>query len=203
MKNNLLIYGLISFTGLLAFTQCSTKTGNESDAQSTVVKAENGGFSSQVAWGEHLVQVSGCNDCHTPKLMTLKGPVDDTSRLLSGHPEGMPAPDVNRAEMEKKGLTVTQTLTAWVGPWGVSYAANITSDATGIGNWQESNFITAIRHGKYKGLDNSRPLMPPMPWVWYSKMTDDELKAIYAYLKSTKPVKNVVPALEPPKLAAR
>jgi hypothetical protein len=130
--------------------------------------------------------------------MTDKGPVMDYSRALSGHPANLPAPEVNRKEIEQKGLMVTQTLTAWVGPWGVSYAANLTSDATGIGNWTEKQFVRAIREGKYKGLENSRNLLPPMPWDMYRNMTDEELSAIFAYLKSTKPIKNVVPAPKPP-----
>ena len=110
----------------------------------------------------------------------------------------MPAPDVDRKEMESKGLIVTQDLTAWVGPWGISYAANITPDATGIGSWQESNFITALREGKFKGMTSARNLLPPMPWQLFKEMSDDEIKAIFAYLKSIKPVKNIVPQPEPP-----
>ncbi|MBK7255844.1 MAG: c-type cytochrome [Ignavibacteria bacterium] len=148
--------------------------------------------------GEHLVTIGGCNDCHTPKKMTPQGPVPDESLMLSGHPEKMPAPDVDRKEMESKGLIVTQDLTAWVGPWGISYAANITPDATGIGSWQESNFITALREGKFKGMTSARNLLPPMPWQLFKEMSDDEIKAIFAYLKSIKPVKNIVPQPEPP-----
>ena len=205
MKNNYLAYGLIcAFSlSLVVLTQCKPKSSEEKTDQAATAKAEYSGYDSQVAWGEHLVKATGCNDCHTPKKMTAQGPVDDTALLLSGHPEKMPAPDVNRIEMEKKGLFVSSTLTAWVGPWGVSYAANLTSDATGIGNWQESNFITAIREGKYKGLANARTLLPPMPWMWYRFMTDDELKAIFTYLKSTKPIRNIVPAAEPPSLVAK
>jgi len=53
------------------------------------------------------------------------------------------------------------------------------------------------------GLDGARPLMPPMPVKGYSQMTDDELKAIFAYLKSTTPVHNVVPQYEPPVTASK
>lgn len=85
-------------------------------------------------------------------------------------------------------------LTSAVGPWGMSFTANISSDETGIGNWKEEQFIKALREGKYKGLDQSRPLLPPMPWFVYKNMTDDDLRSIFAFLKSSKPVKNVVPA---------
>lgn len=126
------------------------------------------------------------------------GPVPDTSLLLSGHPASVPAPDVNRKEMEGKGLAVTNDLTAWVGPWGISYAANLTPDETGIGNWSEQQFIKAIREGKLKGMDGTRPLLPPMPWQEFGQMKDEELKAIFAYLKTIKPVNNVVPPAAPP-----
>ena len=114
------------------------------------------GYASQEEWGEHLVTVSACHDCHTPKKMTPYGPEIDSSLLLSGHPAQLPDFEVNRKEMESKGLVVTGDLTTWVGPWGVSYTANLTSDSTGIGAWQESQFIYAIREGKLKGLPNTR-----------------------------------------------
>jgi hypothetical protein len=157
-----------------------------------------GGFESQVQWGEHLVTIGGCGDCHTPKKMTDRGPVEDSALLLSGHPAQMPPPDVNRQEVQAKGLGVTQTLTAWVGPWGISFAANLTPDEAGIGNWTEQQFIYSLRNGKFKGIPNSRPILPPMPWQSIGKMTDDELKAVFSYLKSIKPIKNVVPQAQPP-----
>jgi hypothetical protein len=103
--------------------------------------------------------------------------------------------------MEGKGLAVTNDLTAWVGPWGISYAANLTPDETGIGNWSEQQFIKAIREGKLKGMDGTRPLLPPMPWQEFGQMKDEELKAIFAYLKTIKPVNNVVPPAAPPVMA--
>lgn len=88
--------------------------------------------------------------------------------------------------------------TAAAGPWGVSYAANLTSDETGIGNWTLDQFRKALKEGKYKGLDGARMLLPPMPWPNFIRMTDADVEAIFVYLKSTKPVKNVVPAPIPP-----
>ena len=85
-------------------------------------------------------------------------------------------------------------LTSAVGPWGMSFAANITSSETGIGNWTEENFIRAIRKGKFKGLEGSRDLLPPMPWFAYKNMTDEDIKSVFAFLQSTKPVENIVPA---------
>ena len=184
------IVTIIAFLSVaFVLTRCS---GGSSEGQ------QYGGFESQVKWGEHIVTIGGCHDCHTPKKMGPMGPEDDSTRLLSGHPAEMPIPDVDRAMLESKGLVTTQTLTSWVGPWGVSFSANLTSDTTGTGAWKEEQFIMAIREGKYKGLAGSRDLLPPMPWHMYKHMTDDELKAVFAYLKSTKPIKNVVPAPLPP-----
>jgi hypothetical protein len=181
--------------------QAKTREQNETKKEVAQQKADFGGYVSQEEWGHHLVIIAGCNDCHTPKKMTPHGPDLDSALLLSGHPALIPPPDVNRKEMETKGLLVTSTLTSWVGPWGISYAANLTSDATGIGNWTESNFIIALRKGKYKGVESGRTLLPPMPWAMYKYMSDDELKAIFAFLKSTKPVKNVIPEALPAVLA--
>jgi hypothetical protein len=80
----------------------------------------------------------------------------------------------------------------------MSFAANITSDATGIGNWTEAQFFTALRKGKYKGQETGRPLLPPMPWMNYKNMSDEDMRAIFYYLKATKPVENVVPAPKAP-----
>jgi len=165
-----------------------------------------GGFKSEVLWGKHLVILGGCNDCHTPKKMTAMGPVPDMSLMLSGHPTNAPVPTIDRKDIEQKGLAVTNDLTVWVGPWGVSYAANLTPDETGIGNWSADQFIKAIKEGKFKGLDGTRPLLPPMSFVAEGishEMSDAELEAIFAYLKSINPVHNSVPQPQPPILAAR
>lgn len=154
------------------------------------------GYASQVKWGEHLVTVGGCHDCHTPKKFSPNGMEPDMTLALSGHPTAAPIPDVDRMEMAKKGLSVTNDLTVWVGPWGVSFASNLTPDSTGIGAWKEDQFIYAIRNGVFKGLPGSRPMLPPMPWQTVRMMTDDELKAMFAYLQTIPAVKNVVPSAE-------
>jgi hypothetical protein len=181
------------------FSMCTPTPSAQVTETPATASAENyGGYESREKWGEHLVLIAGCHDCHSPKKMTDHGPDIDWDRALSGHPSNAPTPDVDRKDMESKGLAVTNDLTAWVGPWGVSYTANLTSDATGIGNWEEINFLTAIRKGKYKGIETGRGLLPPMPWQMYNNFSDEELKAIFAYLKSTKPINNVVPAPLPP-----
>jgi hypothetical protein len=195
MKKSLAAFVMIAFSIFIIYSCTDSKT--ESPEPSTS-KTNNGGFESQVKWGEHLVLVSACHDCHTPKKMTAQGPVEDMDLALSGHPANAPDPDVNRKEMQDKGLVVTGDLTSWVGVWGISYTANLTSDTTGIGMWKEDQFMLAIREGKFKGMATGRTLLPPMPWMMYKNMTDDELKAIFAYLKSTKPIKNIVPPPVPP-----
>ena len=146
--------------------------------------------------GEYLVTIMGCNDCHSPKIMGPQGPQLDPDRLLSGYPAGQPLPPM---PVNNDGWALmSMDLTAAVGPWGTSFAANLTSDATGIGNWTEEQFERALRHGLYKGLEGSRPLLPPMPWQNLVNMKPEDMKAVFAYLKSTKPVENVVPAPIPP-----
>ena len=152
---------------------------------------------SLVKRGAYLVSIMGCYDCHSPKIMGPSGPQPDPERLLSGHPADMPLAPYDTI-ITKNWVLFNMIETAYVGPWGVSYSANLTSDSTGIGGWTEEQFFKAIREGKSKGLDNNRPILPPMPWPTYSNASDEDLKAIFAFLKSTKPVKNVVP---PPVMA--
>ena len=151
-----------------------------------------------IARGEYLVATIGCDDCHSPKRMGAKGPELIQELRLSGYPSDRPVHDIDTAALKKGWMLMGPDLTVAAGPWGVSFAANITSDGTGIGNWNESNFITAMRHGKAKGIESGRPLLPPMPWFNFAKLTDEDLKSILAYLKSTSPVRNVVPAPLPP-----
>ncbi|HEY0651531.1 MAG TPA: c-type cytochrome [Chryseosolibacter sp.] len=141
--------------------------------------------------GKYLVTTSACHDCHSPKIMTPQGPALDTTRLLSGHPKDQPLGPLVKTQ---DWILFNNTLTAAVGPWGVSFSANLTPDDTGIGNWRYEQFETAIRKGKSKGLENNRMLLPPMPWDMYRNMSDQDLQAIFAYLKSLPKVNNLVPA---------
>src|SRR5690242_13129606 len=154
-----LITGLV--IAAVCFTRCSNSTTNEPATTSTASTTEPekpkfGGYETQVKWGEHLVTIAGCNDCHTPKKMTPTGPADDTTLMLSGHPEKLPAPEVDRKAMESKGLVVTADFTAWIGPWGTTYSANLTPDGTGLGNWKEDQFIYAVKNSISKGLAGGR-----------------------------------------------
>jgi hypothetical protein len=146
--------------------------------------------------GLYLTTVAGCNDCHSPKVITEHGPIPDTSRLLSGHPAGETLPDL---PANSQWILFSPGLTAAAGPWGISFAANLTPDETGIGAWTYEQFETAIRKGKFKGLEQSRPLLPPMPWPMVAQMTDEDLRAVFTYLKSLPKVNNLVPAPIPPR----
>lgn len=204
MKTKSIALPVLGLFVTMLFSLCSPKPAETPEAEATDVSTENfGGFASQVEWGEKLVKVSDCDVCHSPKMMTDQGPAIDPALRLSGHPAQMPPPDVDRKMIESNGYGLANPMmTAWVGPWGISYAGNLTSDPTGIGNWTEEAFLRAIREGKFKGLEGGRTLLPPMPWQAYNHYTDDELKAIFAFLKTVPAVNNVVPPPVPPVSAA-
>jgi Cytochrome c len=73
-------------------------------------------------------------------------------------------------------------------------SANITPDATGISYYDEALFIKTMRTGQVK----ARPLSPIMPWGFYRNMTDEDLKSIFAYLRTLKPVRHHVDNTEQP-----
>jgi len=159
--------------------------------------AAQGPATTPVARGKYIVDSGGCHDCHSPKKMGANGPEIDPTRLLSGFAAETNLPAPPQLAEGPWAAVVTWDLTAWSGPWGRSYAANLTPDvATGLGAWSEQMFVGAIRNGKHMGT--GRPILPPMPWQTIGKLNDDDLKAVFAYLKTLKPVKNLVPAPTPP-----
>ena len=178
---------------LFAFASCDSP----SPAKDGTVSKD-----SLIKKGRYLVSIMGCNDCHTPMKMGPHGPEPDQDRLLSGHPEYLPVASFDTTTT-RNWVLFSLHGTSMVGPWGTSFAGNLTSDATGIGNWTEEQFKKALTQGKFKGLDAGRNILPPMPWESYANLKDDDVKAIFAYLKSTRPVRNTVPApITPDKLAA-
>ena len=154
--------------------------------------------------GKYLVTLMGCHDCHTPKVQGPGGnPVPDMTRQLSGHPQGQPYPSWTPEDMQQRNAMalVDPNLTAWAGPWGVSFATNLTPDiATGMGEWDEETFVQAMRTGKHQGQPNGRDILPPMPWPMIGKATDDDLKTIWAYLRSIPPIMNQIALPVPPKV---
>lgn len=150
-----------------------------------------------IARGGYLVKIMGCNDCHTPFKMGPQGPEPDMTRELSGHPAEFampPAPALDGPWVWAGAATNT----AFAGPWGVSFTANLTPDPeTGLGKWTADTFIQAIRTGKHEG--QGRPILPPMPWPMYRNATDEDLQAVFAYLQSIPAVSNRVPQpVDPP-----
>lgn len=141
--------------------------------------------------GDYIVNTMGCGDCHTPMKMGANGPEPDMTRFLSGHPaeDKLPPPPPPSGPWI---VSVSASGTAWSGPWGISYTQNLTPDMeTGLGNYTEAQFIMTIREGKKQG--RGRDILPPMPWQVFKNLTDDDLKSIYAYLRTVKSIKNKVP----------
>ncbi len=146
--------------------------------------------------GEYIVMTTGCGNCHTPCKLGTKGAEPDMSKFLSGHPSDLILPQPPRP-FGPWGLFAAKTNSAFAGPWGVSYASNLTADAeTGIGVFTDETFIAALRTGKHLGTE--RPILPPMAWQSYKNFTDDDLKAVFAYLNSVAGIKNSPPPPEPP-----
>jgi mono/diheme cytochrome c family protein len=143
--------------------------------------------------GEYLVTIMACNDCHSPKKTGPEGRELIKELMLSGYPAERPLATVNKTEIRNGWVMLNSDNTAAAGPWGVSFAANLTSDQSGIGNWTEENFRRAMKEGKFKGLEISRSLLPPMPWTNYRSIADEDVHAIFSYLMSTTPVSNLVP----------
>lgn len=122
----------------------------------------------QVKHGWYLVRIAQCNDCHTPN--------DE-----HGNP---------RADMMFGGGARMK------GAWGDVVTPNITPDPSGISHYDETMFIKTIRSGRASG--GVRQLNPLMPYSYFRNMTDDDLKAIFAYLRTIKPVRHHVDNSEPP-----
>ncbi|HYI08105.1 MAG TPA: diheme cytochrome c-553 [Thermoanaerobaculia bacterium] len=181
-----IVLAAIAVAGTLTATTAKrTAAKNEQIAEAAARKAV-------VKRGEYLVNIGGCNDCHTPFKMGPNGPEPDRTRLLSGHPEGLQMPPAPKLPNGPWVWIGAGTNTAFAGPWGVSYAANLTPERlTGIGIWNEETFIRTIRTGRHWGV--SRPILPPMPWQNVAGLTDSDLKAVYSYLRSIKAIKNQVP----------
>lgn len=178
---------------ILAFGSATILVSCKNDSVVSEKKPVAMDSTEKVKRGEYLVSIIGCDDCHSPKRMGPMGPEIIPELRLSGYPSSRPIQKADSKVVKQGWALLGSDLTSAVGPWGMSFSGNLTSDETGIGNWTEENFLRAIRQGKYKGLENSRPLLPPMPWFVYKNMSDEDLKSIFAYLKTVKPVENVVP----------
>ena len=187
MKRSILSFGL-AFSALAAIGAASFAIGSRSDARPAP----------SVERGRYLVSTSACNDCHTPWKMGAEGPEPDFARMLSGHPQEMTLPPAPVLPPGPWIISAAASMTAWSGPWGTSFTANLTPDPeTGLGAWTEEEFVSAIRSGRHMG--RGRPILPPMPIQVYSNFDDTDLRSIYAYLRTIPAISNNVPAYEPPK----
>jgi mono/diheme cytochrome c family protein len=174
-----------AFTVLVGGALAAVITGVHATAQVRALPQPPAGVS--VERGKYLVTAQDCNGCHTP----FKAGEPDMTRMLSGHPQSVA---VTKAPPMAAGWStaINDTNTAWAGPWGISFTTNLTPDrGTGIGTWTEQVFISTIRNGKHSG--NGRALLPPMPWKMYGQLSDDDLKSIFAYLRSIPSIANRVP----------
>jgi len=208
MRRRLYAISTILVTGFAFYlTGCNSASDEKKEQASTTPETKTMTKEEMIKHGDYIVTTGSCNDCHSPKIMTKMGPMPDSTRLLSGHPANDPLPPINLNSLKPGNwMSMASDITAFVGPWGISYTANLTPDsATGIGAWSEATFINTIRSGKHLG--NGRDILPPMPWPFVSKLTDDDLKSVYVYLMSLPPVSNKVPApVSPPdvmKMAAK
>ena len=183
-KNELFKYYLIPFVTILLLLSVGCEQKQQKKEMTQV---------ELIARGKFLVSVGGCTDCHSPKVFGPSGPQTDTTRFLAGYPAENPLPQVDMNLVQPgKWVLFTQDITGAVGPWGASFASNLTPDnETGIGTWQLEMFLNAMRTGKHLGA--GRPILPPMPWENIGKLSDEDLSAIFNYLKTLKPVKNKVP----------
>jgi hypothetical protein len=152
----------------------------------------------RVERGAHLVRTMGCNDCHTPWKVGPRGPEPDMTRALTGHPEDLIMPAAPALPPGPWTWVAAGTNTAFAGPWGVSFTANLTPDPdTGLGKWTEAMFIQTMKTGRHEG--KGRKLLPTMPYPIIAALSDEDIKSLFAYLQSLPPVRNRVPqAIDPP-----
>lgn len=181
------VIGLLSVLAISCLLACQSPAKEDSQAR--------------VRRGEYLVTLLACDDCHSPKVFTERGPVPDPALRLSGHHGGAEVPVLPNGTLSPTGwgAITTNDMTAWMGPWGTTFAINLTPHPDGLGLWTEDQFVQAIRTGKHLGV--GRPVLPPMPWPAYAHLPEEDLRAIFAFLHTLPPVANVVPQPIPPALA--
>lgn len=191
MKTHILISAFLLASLVLLIQGCkNNQKGSVNDEKATTQQSGQ----DLEKRGQYLVDLGGCNDCHSPKEESPKGPQIIEDLRLSGYPATRTIMQGDPEILKQGWILFVPDLTSASGPWGVSFAANLTSDQTGIGEWPVENFVRALKEGKFKGVEGSRTLLPPMPWQNFANINEDDIRAIFAFLKSTKPVSNIVPA---------
>ena len=204
MKGKVTIYGLAAILSLVLIFLAASSVMSQVKKEGAVKKTETtmkmtGNMMGSVTRGKYLVTLGSCTDCHSPKIMTAMGPMPDTTRLLSGFPsnEKIPEMAVGVIGNDKWGALTTNDFAGWVGPWGMSFAYNLTPDKqTGTGAWTQDIFVKAMRTGKHMGA--GRDILPPMPWPSLAQAKDEDLASIFAYLQSLPAIQNQIPSPLPP-----
>ncbi|MDZ7624980.1 MAG: c-type cytochrome [Ignavibacteriaceae bacterium] len=188
VKGLVFVYlSLVLVSSVVLFVSCESQSAKTEMTEQQMIER-----------GKLLVTVGGCDDCHTPKSFGPNGPEMDMTRRLSGHPAGSVIPPVDTSLIHQ-WVYFSHDLTTAVGPWGITFSANLTPDnVTGIGTWQPEMFITAMKTGKHLGVAEGRPIMPPMPWQNMAQLPEEDLRCMFAYLKSLPAIKNKVPDPMPP-----
>jgi mono/diheme cytochrome c family protein len=155
------------------------------------------GDATPVERGRWLVTTMACVDCHTAHRPGPDGPEPDPDLYMAGHPESLAMPPAPALPEGPWMIVAAGSMTAWAGPWGVSFPANLTPDEeTGLGRWTADDFVAAVRSGRHQG--RGRAILPPMPLAPLRNLSDEDLHAIFAYLRSLPPIHNRVPAPRPP-----
>lgn len=197
MRKLELIAALLYLCLVYLITSCGQVSPDHNSPYST--EPEVSDIEASIERGRYLITLMDCNSCHTPKIMTEQGPVPDPARMLSGHPGDQPFIGFEKEDAPKGNwLLFNSDLTTAIGPWGVSFSANLTPDPSGLGNWTYEQFKMAITAGKHKGMENGRSLLPPMPWQSYAELKEEDIRAIFDYLRIIKPIENIVPPPIPP-----
>jgi hypothetical protein len=195
MKINLKLAAVIVLSLAALAAGCNKNAPGEASAPPQAYTAAS--FTAdQVTRGAGLVDEWKCNFCHTPELKGPDGkPMPNPDRLLSGHPQDEPVPDVSDIVINSDAyMEFLDNLdnTTWASNDSLVFSANLTPDpATGIGTWSPEQFVATIRQGQHMGL--GKRLLYPMPWQELAKLPDADLISIYAYLRTINPVSNKVP----------
>jgi mono/diheme cytochrome c family protein len=147
------------FTAVLLLSMNAASFGAHNPDQDAADHRNDG-----VERGRYLVQIAGCNDCHTPEYALHRGAVDEAYWL-------------------------TGSRVGFEGPWGTTYPSNLRLLAS------ELSAEEWLIHAR-------RPMRPPMPWFSLRRMTDEDLTAMYQFIRTLGPAGARAPAYEPPKQTA-
>jgi mono/diheme cytochrome c family protein len=160
-----ILLAISTSAGAAAWAFHSTKTGHAEEQTQSMPSAGEPDPADQIERGRYLVNLGGCNDCHTPGYFLGK---PDPSRRLAGSDVGFEIPDT-----------------------GIFVGSNLTPDRdTGLGNWTREDIITAVQTGV---RPDGRMLAPIMPWRAFAELTRSDVGAIADYLISLPPISQKVP----------